>query len=284
MNTISPLAKTTVQNLAKTYDALLIDAFGVLVSSAGPLPGASEFLAFLHRVDKPYLVVTNDSSRTAKSCASWYNSLGLDIDAARVVTSGSLLSEYFADNNLVGSHCVALGPPDSIRSVQDAGGILVEPGDDSASVVVVGDDSGFPFLETTEIVLSQIFRRLDAGKTMHLILPNPDLIYPKGPGEYGFTSGSVALLLEEAMRLRYPHRTELGFVRLGKPFAPIYAIATRRLGTRNVVMIGDQLRTDILGANRFGIASALVSTGISRFDPEALHGENRPTWILESLT
>ena len=52
---------------------------------------------------------------------------------------------------------------------------------------------------------------------MRLILPNPDLIYPRGEHSFGIAAGGVALLFEAALRRRYPGRDDLAFVRLGKP-------------------------------------------------------------------
>jgi ribonucleotide monophosphatase NagD (HAD superfamily) len=74
---------------------------------------------------------------------------------------------------------------------------------------------------------------------------------------------------------------------LGKPYSPIFEEAIRRAGTSNAVMIGDQLETDILGANTAGIDSAVVSTGINRRkspgDFEELAEELTPRYILASL-
>ena len=47
----------------------------------------------------------------------------------------------------------------------------------------------------------------------------------------------------------------------GKPFANIYDVVFQRLGDTDrarVLMVGDSLHTDILGARAYGIASALV--------------------------
>jgi len=46
-------------------------------------------------------------------------------------------------------------------------------------------------------------------------------------------------------------------------------------------MIGDQLNTDILGAQRFGIAAALVMSGLAR--AEQVHTEIVPDFLLQSL-
>ena len=46
-------------------------------------------------------------------------------------------------------------------------------------------------------------------------------------------------------------------------FVAIFEAALARVGTRNAVMVGDQLATDIRGAHNAGIASALVSRGLT---------------------
>ncbi len=75
--------------------------------------------------------------------------------------------------------------------------------------------------------------------------------------------------------------------KLGKPYSPIFAAAVQRAGTENVIMIGDQLETDILGANNESIDSAVVTTGINRrSSPEQFEDvadELSPRYILASL-
>ena len=102
--------------------------------------------------------------------------------------------------------------------------------------------------------------------------------------KYGVASASVALILEAALELRYPDRPDLRFVRLGKPHPAIFAEALRRGGTMDMVMMGDQLETDIRGANDFGIDSVLVDTGVSNSAKEASgRSAPRPTYRLRSL-
>ena len=103
---------------------------------------------------------------------------------------------------------------------------------------------------------------IDSRQETHLLLPNPDLIYPKTDQGFGFTAGSIAGIYEAALRLRYPDRTDLRFRRLGKPEIGLFEEALSRSGTRNMVMIGDQLETDIRGARRFGIDAVWIETGI----------------------
>jgi hypothetical protein len=75
-------------------------------------------------------------------------------------------------HGLAGKRCIVLGPEDSRRYVERAGGVVVPPGE-SFEVLVVGDEAGFPFLETVDAVLTGLFRDLDRGEHPALLLPNP---------------------------------------------------------------------------------------------------------------
>ena len=278
---MTPIKDTTMQELIARYPVILFDSFGVLASSNAVLPGAVELIANLNAIAKTYFVLTNDASALPESRSENYAKLALNIKPEQIITSGSLLSRYFADEHLQGLRCVILGPEDSVRYVQFAGGEVVPIGADF-DAVVIGDQSGFPFLETMDQVMTDLFRKTDNGENVRLILPNPDLIYPDGDG-FGFASASIAMLLESALKLRYPERDDLHFIRLGKPHEAIFAEALRRSGTRDMVMIGDQLETDIKGANDFGLDSVLVGTGIAALDLSWAPESMRPTYTLRSL-
>ena len=278
---MTPIKDTTMQELIARYPVILFDSFGVLASSNAVLPGAVELIANLNSIAKTYFVLTNDASALPESRSENYAKLALNIKPEQIITSGGLLSRYFADEHLQGLRCVILGPEDSVRYVQIAGGEFVPIGADF-DAVVIGDQSGFPFLETMDQVMTDLFRKTDKGENVRLILPNPDLIYPDGDG-FGFASASIAMLLESALKLRYPERDDLHFIRLGKPHEAIFAEALRRSGTRDMVMIGDQLETDIKGANDFGLDSVLVGTGIAALDLSWAPESMRPTYTLRSL-
>jgi HAD superfamily hydrolase (TIGR01450 family) len=276
---MQPPPTLTIDEVISRHAVLLLDAYGVLVHHGGALPGAPELVSRLERSGKPYFILTNDASRLPSTSAARFASMGLPIAEERIITSGGLLAEHFARRALLGEGCVVLGPEDSRAYVREAGGVPTTPDDPRASVVVVCDEVGFHFVETVDATLTLLFHRLDAGQPVHLVAPNPDLVYPKTRSRFGITAGSIASMLEAALAQRYPG-LGLAFQRLGKPNRPIFAEAERRAGTRDMVMVGDQLGTDILGALRFGIAAALVETGLDRFQPG---GEIQPTYLLSTL-
>lgn len=257
------IREATIDELVERYSALLFDAYGVLSYSVGALPGAVELIDRLNRIEKPYYVLTNDASALPESRAARYRKVGLIMDAERIITSGSLLRGYFAEHSLSGARCAVLGTEDSAEYVRLAGGEVV-PAADRFDLLVVGDQSGFPFEDGVNAVLTALFRMFDAGDAPRLVLPNPDLVYPNDDG-FGMASGSVALIIEAALRQRYPERG-LEFERLGKPNGAIFEAALGLTGTRDMVMFGDTLETDIRGANAFGIDSALVAGGVTPAD------------------
>lgn len=272
----------TIDLLIEQYEVLLFDAYGVLVDSSGALPGAVALTDRLNRSHKPYYILTNDASRLPLTASARYRKSGLEIPPDRIVTSGSLLPEYFEKQGLAGKRCAVLGTGDSRKYVERAGGSIVSAGDD-IDVLVVADEAGFPFLETMDAVFSSLCRAVDDGRGVHLILPNPDLIYPKGGQAFGFGAGSIAGMIEAALAVRYPGVDIPRFTGLGKPGEGLFREALLRSRTRSMVMIGDQLETDIRGALSFGIHAAWIETGVTTGNLQMMPTGLRPTYRLASF-
>jgi HAD superfamily hydrolase (TIGR01450 family) len=275
------VATISRSEILSNYDVVLLDAYGVLVDDQGPLPGALDFITQLVRRDKRFLILTNSASRLPDGIAANLQGLGFPLQAKHIVSSGQLLQTYFTRNSLIGAPCVVLGTTDSLRYVEQAGGrVLPLVQAEDAEVLVIADQAGFDCLDGMNRVLSLLMRRLDRGDDMRLLLCNPDLIYPMGAGQFGFTAGGLAAMLEKLLQERYPERDN-SFIRLGKPHAPMFDEALRRTGSGRAVMLGDQLATDILGAQRAGIDSVWVRTGLGA--SAAVQGAIRPTWQLPDL-
>jgi HAD superfamily hydrolase (TIGR01459 family) len=273
---------TRVDALIERYDGFLLDAYGVLKDSTSALPGAIDLLDRLRRAGKPFVIVTNDASRLPATVASALAAIGLIVPAADIVTSGSLLTGHFAAAGLAGARCLVLGTADARQYVADAGGVVTPlAADADVDALIVCDDSGYDFLPGMNAALSAAVRALDAGRVPALVLPNPDLVYPPGPGRLAFTAGTCALMIETALRRRYPGQ-DLAFVHLGKPRPAMFEEGRRRLGVARPLMIGDQLETDIAGAVAAGIDTALV-TGVTDWAHVAATAAVQPRWLLDDL-
>lgn len=275
------IPRIDANDLIERYEVLLLDAYGVLVDSSGARPGARHLIDHLNNTGKAYYIVTNDSSRLPTTASERYRSFGLCIDAERIVVSGSLLGNHFLDNSLNGANCVVLGTEDSTQYVVHAGGRIVSLAD-PFDVLAIGAVPKDFSTRAVEQIMNTLFRRFDSGSDVHLILMNPDLLYPSGPDRFRLAAGSLALVLEAALALRYLGRPEARFVRLGKPHSAMFEEVRRRSGTMSMVMIGDQVETDVRGANDFGIDSVLLGTGIVGAT-DSLPVGLRPTYRMHAL-
>lgn len=286
----SPIA-TTLAALIERYDGFLLDAYGVLVDQAGACAGARDALARLRAAARTLMVVTNDTSRLPATIERRFASVGLAIAAGEVVTPGLLLPEHVRERGLAGARALVLGNDDACAYARAAGldvldaaqAIAAERRGAPAAIdaLVICDDGGFEFLPGMNAALSACVRTLDEGRPLALVLTNPDLVYPRGGGALGFTAGTMARMLEGALRRRHPGAPP--FEVLGKPNPALFELGRARLprATR-VVMIGDSLETDVAGARAAGIDVALL-TGVSVWRDGAAPPERAPTWLLHAL-
>lgn len=271
----------TFEAVSRRHRAVLLDAYGVLVDAHGAIAGAAEGVSRLEAEGIPYLVVTNDASRSPERASSRFQKLGIPIGPERVLSSGMMIARYVDAHGLRGATAVSLGSGDSERYVREAGLDVIDlDANHVPDVVALCDESGFDFLPTMNELLSALLRADDAGRKVHLLLANPDLLYPQRAGYFGFTAGSLAVMLEAALALRC--ETPAGFVALGKPATMIFEEAVTRLGTRDAVMVGDQLHTDVAGAKAAGLAAALTTTGITSAEA-ARRSKTPPDYLLNGL-
>ena len=153
--------------------------------------------------------------------------------------------------------------------------------DAEVDALVICDDAGFEFLAGMNAAVTACVRALDAGRPLALIVANPDLVFPRGPGALGFTAGTMAAMIDAVLRRRYAAPPT--FVALGKPAPAIFAAARARLGDPpRLLMVGDQLETDIAGARAIGIDAALVA-GVSVWRDGVVAAALAPHWLLDAL-
>jgi HAD superfamily hydrolase (TIGR01450 family) len=277
----TPIAIT---ELLARYDGVLLDVYGVLLDATGLLPGAGDLLRSLSRARKPFAIVTNDASRSPATYAHRFEGYGITLAQSCFVTSGSLLPGYFADRGIHGARTCVLGTADSVAYAR-AGGCEVVPLAPGMTIdaLAVCDDDGFDFLPSIELALSAVVRAIEDGRDVALVLPNPDLVYPKSERELGFTAGAIALLLEVALARKFPARKPT-FDRLGKPAPYLFLQAAHQLGVApaRLVMIGDQLETDGAGARAAGIDAALLA-GVSRWEHARDAAAVAPHFLLATI-
>ncbi|MBK1650019.1 hypothetical protein CKO36_15800 [Rhabdochromatium marinum] len=144
-----------------------------------------------------------------------------------------LLAPYFAREGLQGARVLLLGPDSASGYVTRAGGhdwtnhrVDDWANDDQIEVLVIADQRAVRWPKDLNRALNLIIRRQNAGRSLHLLLCNPDLIFPSAPGRYSLTAGAMAVMLESVFAIQYPERP-LALQRLGKPSRPIFDEAPR---------------------------------------------------------
>jgi HAD superfamily hydrolase (TIGR01450 family) len=272
------MTEITALEVIDKYENIFLDAFGVLANAEGAIEFAPEFIDTLNAKNKNYYVVSNGSKFLPEKSAESYRKRGLSIPDERVITSGSLLFDWYKENPEFKTTKL-LGPSESADLLNRAGAKITDTED--FSTLVICNQDGFKFPEDVDSAISQITKKIKAGEAVKLVLPNPDLIYPSKAG-FGITSGSIAIMIEKALEICLPEAAPK-FEMLGKPYAPIFNKALS-LSNGSSCMIGDQYETDIYGANQVGIDSILVETGIcTEKMKDAFPAEKHPKFILKNL-
>jgi HAD superfamily hydrolase (TIGR01450 family) len=272
----------TPDQLCQRFDGFLFDAYGVLVDSDGILAGADTFLQRLRDLGKPFAIISNDASSTPEAKVERWASRGLHVEVERLITPWQVLASEETPLSLNGLGCFLIGTPLSRMMLWMAGGELVDSAE-AMDALVIADEIDHHVLHRCDEALSLVVECIKAGREPRLVLVNPDLIYPRARG-FGFTSGSLALMFEEALQRLFGR--EFRFTPIGKPQPYLYELGLMALGVPRdrVTMIGDQLETDIAGALSVGIQPVLIGTGISPLTTETLHREPRALHLADFRT
>lgn len=230
-------------SLADRYDALLFDLDGVLFRGEETIPGGPAALAELRAHGHPVAFVTNNSARTPSQVADKLAGHGYEAHADEVVTSALATAEMLLERGVPDAYVIG---EEGIRTALRRLGITVLEGEpDAAACVVVGWDR-----EVTYAKLRTASLLVERGAP--LVATNAD---PSYPAHDGFWPGAGAILA--AITTTTGASAQI----VGKPHAPLYLAARRRVGGDRPLVIGDRLETDIAGAAALGWDSLLVLSG-----------------------
>jgi HAD superfamily hydrolase (TIGR01450 family) len=270
--------------IAEQYRVFFFDAFGVLKNYRGLIPGISQTFDWLAANNREFYVLTNDASRSPDDMAASYHRLGLTaITPDRIITSGMLAREYLSLKVAHGT-VAYLGTEDSAHYIETTGLLTLSISQldlenlADINALVLLDDEGFDW--NTDLNKAINLLRL---RNIPVIVANTDTTYPVTKNQVAVAIGGVADMIERIVGKQ--------FIRFGKPDAQLFMLAYEQIspalgiGKRDILMIGDTLRTDILGGNKFGLDTALVLTGNTNPDEAAVRIQSTgiiPTYICES--
>jgi len=122
---------------------------------------------------------------------------------------------------------------------------------DQVNALVLLDDEGFNWFDDLNKTINILRKR-----TIPAIVANTDNTYPlSGNNEVAIAIGGIASMIESIVGKR--------FIRFGKPDSQLFMFAydlirwRLEITKKDILMVGDTLHTDIIGANKFGLDTVL---------------------------
>ena len=248
------------KSVLNKYEVIFFDAFGVLKTYNGLIPGIENTFEYLKKTGKDFYVVTNDASRSPEQLADSYVKLGInDVTADRIISSGMLAKEYL-DLKVRKGIVAYVGTDNSAHYIEtsEIKTLSIRKLDlnhiEDVNALVFLDDEGFDWNTDLTKTLNLLRKR-----NIPVIVANTDKTYPASRTRVSIAVGALAKMIEDTIGRQ--------FIRFGKPDPQMFIFAYQHIKTfpniskRDILMVGDTLHTDILGGNKFGLDTALVLTG-----------------------
>jgi 4-nitrophenyl phosphatase len=255
-----------LENVTRLSDIshLLIDMDGVLYRDDKPMPRLQEFMGFLRqRRPIPFMMLTNNSTRTPQEYAIKLAGMGVEIAPEEVLTSGQATARYLARDYPPGTRVHVFGQ-DSLRQAMEEESFILA--DEDVAVVVASMDRAVTYEK-----LDRANRLIRGGA--RFVATNLDPTYP---GEHGLRPGTGSLIAALATA------SETKPVAVGKPEPTMFELALEAMGARaeTTAMLGDRMDSDLVGGRRAGCKTIGVLSGSSgRVEMEAFG----PDFLFESI-
>lgn len=246
---------------------ILFDQDGVIYQAERAIAGAADALAWVQSNNIPYLFVTNTTSKPREAICRKLAGMGIEADPEHILTPPAA-AVHWLKSNVEGA--VALFIPEATKTEFAGFPRWDQAHNQRIAAVVVGDlGEGWTFAR-----LNQAFRCLINEPAPALIALGMTRYWRAEDGLRLDTGPFVAAL-------RYASGVEP--LVIGKPSSTFFDTGAHRLGMmpQQVLMIGDDIRGDVEGAQRAGLNAALVKTG--KFQPQDLQGPVRPDRVLDSV-
>jgi phosphoglycolate/pyridoxal phosphate phosphatase family enzyme len=253
-------------SLSEKYDYFIFDLDGTIYRGEHLIPRADEVINHLKIIGKKIVFVSNKTTGTAKNYYYLLKNWGLNVAEDEIINSTIVVTNYLK-RNFNSDKFFAIGEDSFIDEIEKSG-LKFSTNTDEVKIVLVTLDRTLNY-QKLEIAA----RALENGAKF--FAANIDDTCPVDNGEV-IDAGSTISALEK----RTHRKLELHF---GKPSEFMFNEIKRRLQfiPEKTLLIGDRLETDITMGNRFGIDTALVSTGVKYF-PNGT-GNIVPTYQLNSV-
>ena len=256
------------------FDLILADLDGVVYKGAEAIPFAVESINTAAVAGTRVGYITNNASRTDASVAEHLTGLGLAVAPEDVVTSPQAAVRLLAGLVEPGSTILVVGGEGLTVEVERAGFIVTRSALDAPAAVIQGFAPEVGWVHLAEAAFA-LHTGIPEKPGIPWVATNTDWTIPVARG----TAPGNGTLVSAV-------HTAVGRLPLvaGKPEVAMFELAAARFGAQRTLVIGDRLDTDILGANRAGMTSVLVLTGIDQAKQVlAAEKDQRPSYIVSDL-
>jgi len=226
------------------YDAFFIDLWGVIHNGIQLYPGVVEVLENLNKLNKRFVLMSN-APRPSKSVKKFLLKLKLNkIFLKNIFTSGEAALQSLK-KNVYGKNFYHLGPKRDTSLFEGLETNKKSLGE-ADFILCTG------FLDSHEDTLDYYKDLLKKYTQLKMVCTNPDLVVHRG-FDQEYCAGTLAEIFKE-----------LGgkVIYFGKPHPEIYKFCIKK--NEKVLIIGDNIRTDIKGANNMKFDSLFITNGIHK--------------------
>tara|TARA_B100001063_G_scaffold196332_1_gene188264 strand:- start:79 stop:897 length:819 start_codon:yes stop_codon:yes gene_type:complete len=235
-----------LQSIADNYDLFYIDLWGVIHNGIKLHDKAIIVLKELLKINKTFVLLTN-APRPNKNVRNFLQKMGMTQELRdNVFTSGEAALNYLK-KNFLSKKFFHVGPPRDFDLFNSFENNKSESIKESEYLLCTGLFDNF---DKDLIYYKNLFEHHIDKK---MICTNPDLIVDRG-NKRELCAGSVAMVFEK-----------MGgkVVYFGKPHPEVYNQSTDN-NNKKILAIGDNLNTDIKGANLLNYDSLLISNGVHK--------------------
>lgn len=255
------------------FRVILLDLDGTVYHEEEPIPGSIDFVRWLARNGRRYACLTN-SPRSPRALVERLARMGVTISPEHVYTAGQAACEITLDRfGRAGVRPRVFNlAVESIHEMLEGQADFVEAPDAPCDAVIVGDPTNqYATYERQRTALALL--RHGAA----LVGVCADRVYPSHRGiEFG--SGAFCAMLAYAAAVEP--------IYAGKPDPVFFRKLCEKVGAdpHQVLLIGDNLDSDIAGAKAMGMKTVLTLTGVTRrSDLTTLPERRRPDAVVEDL-
>ena len=240
------LDKEGLSSIADKYELFYVDLWGVIHNGIILHEKAISALKEITKRNKDYVLLTN-APRPNKTVKYFLEKMGMDKEIREhVFTSGEAALKYLKKNYLNKSF-FHIGPPRDFDLFNDFKKNRTENINHCEFLLCTG------LFDNYRDDLEYYKNLLEENLKKKMICTNPDLIVDRG-NIREFCAGSVAMVFEKMGG---------NVIYFGKPYPEVYNQSFKNKG-KKILSIGDNLNTDIKGANLLNYDSLLISNGIHK--------------------